>query len=98
MRTPRLLLAATAAALTITALAACSAGAPTDDSAAVTQQQQQHAPDGRYASPLESRASGSASAYADWVRLPDGRKVLCISDINGGYDCNWDDIRPKDTK
>lgn len=101
MRTPRFLIAAAAAALTVTALAGCTTpihASGSGDAAPSTSVSHGARPDGRYATPLESRASMSGFAYADWIRLPDGRKVLCVGDSGGGYDCNWDDIRPGDTK
>jgi len=104
MRTSRLLIAATAAALTIVSLASCSSLNPVSavdtvtDPGSTTAKTAAPRPDGRYNTPLESHAGGGTYASANWVRLPDGRKVLCVSDETGGFDCNWDDIRPKDTK
>jgi hypothetical protein len=54
-------------------------------------------PDGRYSTPLESEAGGGSYVHANWIRLPDGRKVLCIGS-DSGYSCNWDDIRAEDAK
>ncbi len=95
MRTPRLLIAATAAALTITALTGCTAALygvadPSHPATTATPK-----PDGRYNTPSESQARGGLFD-ADWVRLPDGRKVLCVS--QSGISCNWDDIRAGDSK
>jgi len=100
MRTPRFLLAAVAATLTVTALTGCASDFLTADDSIAAQEQTESAapvPDGRYDTPLESSAGGGSYVRANWVRLPDGRKVLCIGS-SSGYDCNWDDIRPKDAK
>jgi hypothetical protein len=100
MRTPRFLLAAAAAALTVTALTGCASEFLTADDSIAAQEQTESAapvPDGRYNTPLQSNAGGGSYVRANWVRLPDGRKVLCIGS-GDGYDCNWDDIRPKDAK
>lgn len=100
MRTPRFLIAAATAALTITALAGCANVLDTvaDVDGTNPSSTPVAVPDGRFGTPLESHAGGTAYARANWVRLPDGRKVLCVSGSSGGFDCNWDDIRPGDAK
>lgn len=53
-------------------------------------------PDGSSISEASESKSGIGSVYTEYVKLPDGRTVLCVANwhsTHGGISCDWDNAK-----